>query len=365
LPNSRSHSDALRRPRLEALVDEAGARRLTSLIGGAGAGKTTLLLQWLGRKPAVWHTVTPADVSLSILARSILDKLRLQVPDLSPDLFLAVEGGRGPDSDAGASERADSLAAELCRELEARLSRHLYLVLDDLQALGRGGDSVRLIAALCRNAPERLHVIVASRTSLPYATSRMRLQGQAGEITADQLSFTVDEVAALLGAGGDGVDPETAQGVFDRTGGWPVAVALSARLDDPEGDGGSPGEDRATLFEYLAEEVIASERPGTLAALRTIAPLPWVTPVMASDLGIEREAADWFDTHRRSVYVMPAPNHPGAISLSPLVAEYVLGNHPLADDELRNLLLGASALYEREGAMSEAMGCLIRLGSAE
>jgi ATP/maltotriose-dependent transcriptional regulator MalT/DNA-binding SARP family transcriptional activator len=346
-------------------LDEAGARRLTVLIGGAGAGKTTLLLQWLGRKPAVWHTVTPGDVSLSILARAILDKLRLQVPDLSPDLFLAVEGGRGPDSDAGASERADSLAAELCRELEARLSRHLYLVLDDLHALGRGGDSVRLIAALCRNAPERLHVIVASRMALPFATSRMRLQRQAGEITADQLSFTVDEIAALLGAGGDGGDQETAQAVFDRTGGWPVAVALSARLDDPEGDAGSAGEDRSTLFEYLAEEVIASEPQGTLAALRTIAPLPWITPAMVADLGLGREAADWFDIHRRSVYVMPAPNHPGAISLSPLVAEYVLGNHPLADDELRNLLLGASALYEREGAMSEAMGCLIRLGSAE
>jgi DNA-binding SARP family transcriptional activator len=191
----------------------------------------------------------------------------------------------------------------------------------------------------------------------------MRLQGQAGEITADQLAFTVDEITALLGVGGTDDGPETAQAVFDRTGGWPVAVALSARLDDLEGDVISPGSDSSTLFDYLAEEVIASESTGTLAALRTVAPLPWVTSGMASELGLGKETADWFDVHRRSVYVLPAPNHPGAISLSPLVAEYILGNHPLEEEELRDLLMTASALYEREGAMSEAMESLIRLGS--
>ena len=364
MTTSRSHSDTLRRPRLEALLDEAAARRLTVLNGGAGTGKTTLLLQWLGRKPSLWHTVTPADTSVSILARAILDKLRLQVPDLSPDFWLAVEGGRGPDSAAGRSERADSLAAELCRELEARLSRDLYLVLDDLHVLGPSGEAVRLVAALCRNAPERLHVIIATRTPLPFATSRMKLQGQAGEITADQLAFTVDEIAALLEMG-SGTGPETARSVFDQTGGWPMAVALSARLDDLEGDLTSPGIDRSTLFDYLAEEVITSETPETLAALRMIAPLPWVTAAMVARLGLGAGSADWFDAHRRSVYVIPAPNHPGAISPSPLVREYVLENHPLDAHEIGELLLEASNLYEQEGAVSEAMESLVRLASED
>lgn len=366
MPASRSHRDALRRPRLEALVDQAGARRLTLLIGGAGTGKTTLLLQWLGRKPSVWHTLTPSDTSLSTLARAILEKLRLQVPDLSPDFFLAVEGGRGPDSAAARSARADSLAAELCRELEGRLNRHLYLVLDDAHVLGRAGDSVRLIAALCRNAPERLHLIVASRAPLPFATSRLRLQGEAGEITADQLAFTIEEIVALLGPIGDGTaDLETAQEILDRTGGWPVAVALRARLDDIEGDVTSTAGDRSTLFDYLAEEVIASETPATLDALRALALLPWVTPHMATELGIANGAADWFEAHRRSVYVIPAPNHPGAVSVSPLVREYLLENHPLGPEETQRLMLDASALYEREGAMAEAMESAIRFGSAD
>ena len=118
MSRSRPHPEPqLRRARLEALLDEAATRRLTVVTGGAGTGKTTLLLQWLGRKPAVWHTATPGDTSLSVLARGILDKLRLTMPDLSPELFLAIEGGRGPDTETGESDRADSLAAELSREL--------------------------------------------------------------------------------------------------------------------------------------------------------------------------------------------------------------------------------------------------------
>lgn len=96
MARSRPHPEPqLRRARLEALLDEAATRRLTVVTGGAGTGKTTLLLQWLGRRAAVWHTATPVDTSLSALARGILDKLRLKVPDLSPELFLAIEGGVG------------------------------------------------------------------------------------------------------------------------------------------------------------------------------------------------------------------------------------------------------------------------------
>jgi DNA-binding SARP family transcriptional activator len=144
-----------------------------------------------------------------------------------------------------------------------------------------------------------------------------------------------------------------------------VAVALSARLDDVEGDVTSSVGDRATLFDYLAEEVIASETPATLDALRALAVLPWVTSGMATELDLGTGAVDWFDSHRRSVYVIPAPNHPGAVSVSPLVREYLLENHPLDPSETRRLLLDAAALYEREGAMSEAMENAIKLGSEE
>ncbi len=367
MPNSSSHSDApLRRARLEALLDDAAHRRLTAVTGGAGTGKTTLLVQWLGRKQAAWHTVTPGDASLSVLARGILDKLRLQVPNLSPELFLAIEGGRGPETDAGEADRADSVAAELSRELEARLSRDFYLVLDDVHLLGKGGDAVRLIAALCRNAPERLHVVTASRETLPFPTSRMRVQGQAGEIVADQLAFTIDEVELLVhrAIGADG--SETARRIFERTGGWPVAVVLAMQVEHP-GVAAVPSgtQSDAMLFEYLADEVIGSETSETLASLRKAAHLPWVISDMAARLEMGDAASDWFDPNRRSVYLTPAPDQLGAVSVAPLVRDFVLERHPLSQEARSGLLLDGSAWYAEHGALPEALECLLRLGAGE
>jgi len=368
LPRSHPHPDPhLRRPRLEALLDDASTRRLTVVTGGAGTGKTSLLLQWLSRKPAAWHTVTHGDASLSVLARAILDKLRLQVPDLSPELFLVIEGGRGPETEAGESDRADSLAAELSRELEARLTRDLYLVLDDMHLLNGGGDGARLVAALSRNAPERLHLVTASRDALPFPTSRMRVNGQAAEITADLLAFTVEEVGLLLGQATGEASQGAAQRIFDRTGGWPVAVVLAMQLEQLGAGGVSSSAHGTTLFEYLAEEVIGYETTATLNTLRVAALLPWITPAMATSLGIEGEVAkaNWFDPHRRSVYLTPAPNHVGAVSLSPLVRDFILERHPLPRTRSDELLLSASALYEEDGALPEAMDCLLRLGSVD
>ena len=355
----------LNRPRLESLLDEAASRRLTALTGGAGVGKTTLIRQWLGRRPAAWHTASPGDNSVSVLARGILDKLRLQVPDLSPDLFLAVEGGRGPETESAESDRADALAAELCRDLEALLARDLFLVLDDVHLLGKGGDAIRLVAALSRNAPERLHLITASRDPLPFPTSRMRVEKQAGEITADQLAFTLEEVGLLFHQLNGEDSPEMARAVYDRTAGWPVAVVLAMQLEDLSGDrSSSTSADSTMLFEYLAEEVMASEPPEAITALRMAATLPWITAEMASRLQIDDEAAILFDPQRRSLYVTPAPNNPLAVSISPLVRDFLLEHHRLDSDKQEGLLRAASAYYEEEGAMAEAMECLLALGSA-
>lgn len=362
MPQRRAHPDGpIRRPRLEAYLDQAGSRRLTALTGGAGAGKTTLLTQWTGRRPVAWHTATPADNSLSVLARGILDKLRLQVPDLSPDLFLAVEGGRGPETEAGESDRADSLAAELCRDLESRLGRDLYLVVDDVHTLVEGGDGAWLMAALCRNAPPRLHVVTASRDPLPFPTSRMRVQNQAAEITAEALAFTLEEVGLLVHQVTGEDDPALARAVFDRTGGWPVAVVLALRLGAVAGDSHRPRDD-STLFEYLAEEVIGSEPATTVTALRVAAALPWVTPELAARLEIDDEGARLFDTQRRSIYLIPAPNNPHAVAVSPLVRDFLLERHLLDPDRSDRLLRIASDFYERAGHITEALDCLLSVG---
>jgi DNA-binding SARP family transcriptional activator len=120
-----------------------------------------------------------------------------------------------------------------------------------------------------------------------------------------------------------------------------------------------------TLFEYLAEEVIGSEPPEAVKALAAAALLPWVTPELAVRLEIDEAAATLFDPKRRGVYATPAPNNPQAMSISPLVREFLLAHHRPGAGMEETLLRAASGFYQEVGAIPEAMECLLSLGSPD
>jgi ATP/maltotriose-dependent transcriptional regulator MalT/DNA-binding SARP family transcriptional activator len=348
----------LRRRRLEALLDGVLKRRLTVVTGGAGTGKTTVLGQWIGRRPSAWHSITPGDDSLAMLARGVLNTIRLQVPDISPDLFLAIDGAPASDSGPGEAERADALAAELCRDLEARLEKDLVVVLDDLHDLEPTGQSMRFVSALCRNAADRLHLILASRESLPFPTGRLQVRGEAAELGADALAFSEDEVAELLEL--NEKPRESASSIMAGTGGWSVAVALAIRSPSFS-DGPDPDSwDHAELFGYLAEEVVGTESGPVLEALRVGASLPWITPGLAEALDVSEGAEQLFSSVKSTLYGTQTPGQPGAVTLSPLVREFLLDRFPLDAAESRELLKRAARWYEANGSVSEAVTCLTR-----
>ena len=77
---------SIRRPKLEARLDESLSRRLTTVVAGAGFGKSTLLASWSANVAAAWYTLDASDESLGTLAAGLVDALRVKVPDLPADL---------------------------------------------------------------------------------------------------------------------------------------------------------------------------------------------------------------------------------------------------------------------------------------
>ena len=161
----------LRRPRLEARLDAAATHRLTLIVAAAGYGKTTLLRSWSERVYVVWHTVAEADRAPGALARHVVDALQLRVPDLSADLLVAATRLRGLGTDD--ESRAEAYAAALGEALDAGLQRGLVLVLDDVQEIGAAREASRFVAALARQAPPRLHLVVAGRDAPRFGTARL------------------------------------------------------------------------------------------------------------------------------------------------------------------------------------------------
>lgn len=355
-----SPASQIRRTRLESQLDRGAGRRLTMLIGGPGTGKTTLLRQW-AKRDSVWHTITPADRALSTIARKILERLRLRVPGLSTELATAVEGGRGPEL-GSEQDRADTLAAALCYELESSLNTDLTLIIDDFHHLGERGESVRFVASMCRNSPSRLHIVIASRDELPFATSRLSLHGEADRIDGEQLAFTMAEVEDLVEL--ESAPRETARDILEKTGGWSLAVALAVRLAAQAG--APPVSAQATgLFDYLAEEVIGAEPPEVLEVLKHAAELPWVTVEMLAALGMDHNGSSVLEPAKRAFYTTPAAAESGAVTVSPLLAEFITTHFPLQPEYRAGLLHRAAAWYRARGAFDEAIRCLVETDDDE
>ncbi|HEX6698585.1 MAG TPA: BTAD domain-containing putative transcriptional regulator [Solirubrobacteraceae bacterium] len=345
---------ALPRAQLQARLDQGLSRRLTTVIAGAGVGKSTLLAAWAQRHEVAWYTLGPQDAALSTLGRGLVDALRLRVPDLPVDLAATPDAARGPDASADEDARADAFAAALSEALQERLRRPLALVLDDLHALTPDGAAMHAIEALCRQAPEALHVVLASRAELRFSIDRLRGQGQVLELGGADLAFDADEVGAVLeaelGADARALGPT----LHAATEGWPAAVRLACeaiRALAPAERGAAverlrrPG---GPLFGYLAREVLAQEPPAVRELVRAAAPLERVHPALCAALGLEGAPDALASLAHRGLFVETGPLD-AWFAPSGLMRDVALASLPLADDELRALHARAAEWYAAHG----------------
>jgi ATP/maltotriose-dependent transcriptional regulator MalT/DNA-binding SARP family transcriptional activator len=350
----------LPRAALQARLDQALSRRVTTVIAGAGFGKSTLLAAWAERHDVAWYTLGPEDAALSTLGPGLVDALRLRVPDLPVDLAATPGSARGPDASTDERARADAFAAALSEALQERLRRPLALVLDDLNALAPDGAAMRAIEALCRQAPQALHVVLASRAELAFSIDRLRGQGQVLELGGADLAFDADEVGAVLEAELDDDARELGPALHSIAEGWPAAVRLACeavRALPPAQRGAAverlrrPG---GPLFGYLAREVLAQEPQGVRELVRVAAPLQRVHPALCAALGVEGAPDALASLARRGLF---AESHPleGWFEPTGLMRDVALASLPLADDDLRALHARAAEWYAAHGEPALAL----------
>ena len=183
--------DLVPRPRLLTRLHR-GLRtgRCTLLSAPAGAGKTSLLAAWIAEqdRPAGWLALDERDQDVSRFLRYLLAALRAVAPAVSRlDWF------------DGPAPPAESLLTDVINELAGHPEPGL-LVLDDYHAV-RSPAVHAAVGFLLDHLPPGLHLVVAGREDPPLPLPRLRARGQLVELRAAQLSFTVPEAGALLGAG--------------------------------------------------------------------------------------------------------------------------------------------------------------------
>ena len=354
----------LSRPNLEARLADAVGRRLTIVGGGAGFGKSTLAARVAAGSSTAWYTLDAGDRHLASLAAGIVAALRLRVPGLPADLANPVEGSIEPTDDAAVMAQATAAAAMVTDALQAALDGDLVLVLDDLHVVQDAPAAWRFVEALVRLAPPGLHLLVTSRSEVPFGIERLRSQGQVVDIGGGSLAFTVDEiealVASLVGSAGD--VPEAAARIQAATGGWPAAVRLAVeayrtapagsraavldRLQRPEGP----------IFAYLAEEVVSGASEATRELVQHAVHFDRFSAPLLAAVGVHNPATTLEELARRALFLQPLPGEPGWFALHGLIREYTFARLPLAPDDVRDLHHAAARWFEAEGRLEVALG---------
>ena len=367
-----SGTSAIERPRLLGRLDAAISHRLTSIIGGPGSGKTTLLAQWSASQRTIHHTAAPGD-SLVGLMQTIVEGIRPEITQLDEALSMVVDGTGLPTTDWEPAQ-GDAVAAALCDQLaRAFTTSDITLVVDDVHLFESECDAIDLLAGLVRHAPTSLHLVLASRQELPFPTNRLVIDGLATEIDTADLAFTSDEIQLLLGDGSDAGRRE-ADELARRTGGWAIAAAFATRTLISRGvsrgasaPDGVVLDNERRLFAYFADEVMTGAPSDAIEALRVAAAVPWLTIDLVEHLGLGEAGRRLADRHRTNIAMVPVADAEGAVSVAPLVREF-LRRQPTSSDDAARLderVVRAAAWYEARDDAIAALRCLAHHDNAE
>lgn len=280
-------AELLPRPALLARLDEALTVRLTVVQAPAGHGKTSTLVTWLQQRQqaAAWVTVDANDVHLTRFAQHVALALEAQAPGVAADLLSLLTR-----PDAPGARQVGEAFGEALYDVET----DLLLVLDDLH-LASGPDATAFLEGLLAAAPNRLHVLAATRHQLPLPLARPRMAGDLCELTSQEMQFTPHETELLLQkAAVAGVTPHVAAALHTAVGGWPAAVHLlgaglpqasGAALDAASQVAGPP------LLAYLTEAVLSPMSVTTRDALLAIALPDQFSPALLRYVAEARGAA--------------------------------------------------------------------------
>jgi DNA-binding SARP family transcriptional activator/tetratricopeptide (TPR) repeat protein len=314
------------------------------VIGAAGWGKTTAVATWSRDRPTAWLRYEDYDGDAQRLLSGLCRALGAHLP--------VPEEGQ-PDS-----------ATAICEWLRGALRKDLILVLDDVHGLQPDSGAARAVEALCQWAPDPLHLVLISRTELPFSLQRLRGRGLVTEIHAPDLAFDVGDVETLLRKTVGNDPPGLARRVWEHTGGWATAVhcaieMLRSVLPDQRLTVverlSHPGE---RFHDYLAEEVIGAAPDWVQRLLRVLAISGEIRSMVEIARGVDDPTAVLAELSRQGLVRRNAGETASWSLVCPLRDYYEHGTALSATERAALHVTAAEGCLER-GAPADALRHLL------
>ena len=243
---------AVRRPRLQKLLDEGVQGPLTLVTAPAGTGKTVLVSSWISGLHSsctvVWLTLDDATIGPGTFWHSVVSSLARRGVDVPPPISTRPEAG----------DR--SFTSSIASRIQAH-PQPVVLVLDCDGALP--SDVGPKLDALIRLSGGHLRVVLLTREDPLLPLHRYRLAGTLVELRMADLAFTPDEAEQMLRGLGVHLSASAMDAIISRTQGWAAglrmaAMSLAHRADREEATLRIVG-DTGTVAEYLLAEVLDTQ----------------------------------------------------------------------------------------------------------
>lgn len=243
-------------------------RQLTYIHAGAGYGKTTLLSQIaLSARSSVWVILDgESDVF------SFLDLLSMAIRQIFPDYVFNA-------SEYLPFEKSGNFITNLSNAFIGSIenySKEFIIFLDDLHTI-EAPQVHALIACIVKYSPEYIRYCLSSREAPWQELAPFCARGSILELTQNDLAFTRDETANVLGF--DDAD------IYRLTEGWPIAVGSfkvllenGVSVDDVHARGSE------ALYSYLFYECLSRLSPETAYFLKSSACFDELEPEMLNVL---------------------------------------------------------------------------------
>jgi ATP/maltotriose-dependent transcriptional regulator MalT/DNA-binding SARP family transcriptional activator len=337
--------DALPRPRLFSLLDEAAARPIVWLTAPPGSGKSTLVASYLEARdlPHVWYQADSGDADpatfvhyMRTAAAQLAGKTAAALPLFTPE----------------PQQNLARFARSFFRDFFSVLPNPCVVVFDNFQEMRVKAAGRTAFAHGLEEIPEGITLIVVSRTDPPPEFARLAASLKIAHIDPAELRCTAEEAEAILGK--QKLDREHLQRIQQQSDGWVAALVLlrehlsrrGATVDE------SLGEGRDAIFQYFAGEIFNGAKPENQRVLMLTAIPPSVTQSEAIALTGSEDAPRLLDyLYRRHLFTDRRRGAETSYHYHALFREFLL-------EELKNLVPAA----ERKDATRRAAELLAARG---
>lgn len=212
---------AVRRHRLDALLEPSHGKRLNLIVAPAGFGKTTLVSQWCARNSTstAWLSLDEFDDQPRQFWQYLIGAFK----------HAGLMGLEDSEKQLARQQDDDLTAAITCLINALSEDRNpWHLVLDDYHVIGT--DTIhRQLAWFTDYLPPGILITLASRTEPPLPLARWRVRRQVQDVHPGLMAFSEDECRAFFqDTMAMTLSEQEIRTICRRTEGWVAAMQLSA-----------------------------------------------------------------------------------------------------------------------------------------